>query len=83
MITAKNLATYRDFDVDDDGWPRAGCPGGKEFSDSDCGDLRNLLQELACMKIGLVSAEYAERIRQKAQQLSDGSDVAKILFEIA
>jgi len=35
------------------------------------------------MKIGLVSAEYAERIRQKAQQLSDGSDVAKILFEIA
>jgi len=83
MITAKNLAIYRDFEGDDDGWSRAGCPGGKEFTDSDWGDIRNLLQELACMKKGLVSAEYADRIRQKAHQLSDSPEITNTLLEIA
>ena len=83
MITAPKLDIYRKFDGDDDGWSRAGCPGGEMFADGDWVEIRNLLQELSLLKRGVTSADYAERIRQKLSAVTSDASVAEIMMDLA
>jgi hypothetical protein len=83
MITTQKLAIYRKFDGDDDGWSRAGSPGGETFADGDWAEIRNLLQELSLLKRGLTSADYTERIRQKLSAETSDASVAQSMMDLA
>jgi hypothetical protein len=82
-ITAPKLDIYRKFDGDDDGWSRAGCPGGEMFADGDWARVRNLLQELSLLKRGLTSADYAERIRHTLSVETSDASVAQTMMDLA
>ena len=83
MITTQKLAIYRKFEGDDDGWSRAGCPGGEKFADGDWVEIRNLLQQLSLLKRGVTSADYAERIRQKLSAQASDASVAQAMMDLA
>lgn len=83
MITERKFEIFQRFAGDEDGWSRAGCPGGEEFEERDWNDIRNLLQELTPLKKGLVSPEYAKRIHQRLDTLSASPQVKQILLESA
>ncbi|HEV2693272.1 MAG TPA: hypothetical protein VG347_10290 [Verrucomicrobiae bacterium] len=80
MITIEQVSVYREFNGDDDGYSRAGCPGGTGM---DWGAIRNLLQELTMLKRNLVSPEYGGQIRQRLLEMTDDENTAKALFEMA
>ena len=83
MITAEKLEIYRKFQGDDDGWVRMGCPGRGVIGGADWAEIRNLLQELALLKNGLASTDYAERIRRKLSDVTSDADTAKALLDLA
>lgn len=80
MITFEQLSVYREFDGDDDGYSRAGCPAGIEI---DWVAIRNLLQEITMLKRNLVSREYGKQIRQRLSEMTADENTARALFEMA
>jgi len=83
MITSAALRIYAQFDGDDDGWSRAGCPGCEHFGDRGWYEIRDLLQEVTCLCRNLVSPEYAKEIKTKIQKQTESPEAAAALMKLA
>ncbi len=84
MITMKKLEVYQKFGGDVDGLQLMGTPEEKRLmADGSWSEIYELMGEVFMLKRGLVSREYAERIRQSLETKAADSETRAKIMELA
>jgi hypothetical protein len=80
MITKEKLDIYKRYQGDLDGWVRTSNPNERTITEADWSEIDLLIHQLTVLKNGLVSDEYAARIKEALKSKTEDDMVAKDLL---
>ena len=78
----ESLTRANRLNCDVDGWVRIGDEKEKKImDDNDWFEIQELVQKITLLNRGLVSEEFAQRIKESLQELTDSEDTADLLMD--